>query len=100
MSGFVVEVDGVHAAAQFVTALTEDVQDRLRRVDAVAEDVFVSGWSGTAAAAYQEAWDEWRGAAGAVLGALSDIGDALTRTAADYAVREYATVGGFERIAP
>ena len=99
MSGFGVEVGGLRAAANVVAELTEDLRRRLQRVEAVAEDVFAGGWSGVAAAAYRLAWDEWRGAARGMLLSLAEMSDALGRTAADYAAREQAAVGGFERIA-
>jgi hypothetical protein len=69
MSGFGVEVGGLRAAES------------------------------VAAAAYRLAWDEWRGAARAMLLSLAEMSDALGRTAADYAAREQAAVGGFDRIA-
>jgi 6 kDa early secretory antigenic target len=99
MSGFRVEVGEMRSAANFVAELTEALRDGLQRVESVAADLFASGWSGVAAAAYQRAWDEWRRAAREVLAVLDEIGDALDLSAEAYAAHEHAAIAGFERIA-
>lgn len=99
MPGFSVRPDQLVGVAIAVNELADDAAANLRRLEALAEDVFGAGWCGVAASAYAQEWQAWRSGAQAALAALGEMSAGLRRAAAGYAGEEAASTVGFERIA-
>jgi len=88
MSGFsVVPADLIAARGQLADAC-DRAADALRQARARADTLFAGGWSGPAAAACEQAWEQWRAGAARSCDALDRIAAGVQRCAADYADAE------------
>jgi WXG100 family type VII secretion target len=84
MSGFVVDLAAMHSTAVRTATAADAFDAALARLRCEVEDVVSSRWSGTAAAAFAAAWQQWHRAADDVVAALARMGDELARTGVDY----------------
>lgn len=70
-------------------------RDRVaRRVDELLD----GGWTGTAAAAYAEGWEDWKRSSSVVLTALSTMADLLDATHADVTSTDASSGAGMDRL--
>jgi WXG100 family type VII secretion target len=99
MSGYAVEPAELFSAEARVTEAAADGRSELARLQAAGEDLFLAGWSGAAAAAFQGGFDSWLDSAGRLLAALDELGAALGLTARDYATAETTNSTGLRRLA-
>jgi WXG100 family type VII secretion target len=99
MSGYAVEPAELFSAEARVTEAAEDGRSALARLQAAGEDLFLAGWSGPAASAFQDGFDTWVGSAGRLLEALDQLGEALGLTARDYATTETTNSTGLQQLA-
>lgn len=80
-------IDLVHDDLAAAVAELRDVADALtaarRRTDLVVDVLLDGGWSGRAADAYREGWDDWRDGCDRVVAALAAMAELIGRAHAD-----------------
>ena len=90
MSGFDVEPVELFAAGARVSEAAADGHQSVARVRAEGVALFAGGWTGTAAFAFREGFDEWLSGAALMLSGLEDLASALTSAGHDYELAERA----------
>lgn len=99
MSGYDVDPAELFAARGRVGEAAEDGRAELARLQALAADVFGSGWRGGAAQAFRAGFDEWHDGALAMLAALDTLAQALGDAGLDYERAEGTNATGLRRMA-
>lgn len=73
--------------------LESDQEQAARRVDALLD-----GWTGPAAAAYAEGWDDWKRSADTVLRGLATMAELLDAVQADVTATDLGSGAGLDRL--
>lgn len=93
----------VHADLTDAVAELRDVADTLeterRRTDRMVDVLLDGGWSGRAAAAYLEGWEEWRRGCETVLAALASMSELIGGAHADQLEQDEVTAAGLRALA-
>ncbi|MHA3703431.1 WXG100 family type VII secretion target [Jatrophihabitans sp. YIM 134969] len=95
MSAFDVELAALPAAKAETDQVHGRLQTALGDVTAKVTSLLGSGWSGPAATAYQQAFEDWQDGARDVLAALATMSGLLATTEQEYAVTD---AGASERM--
>lgn len=82
----------MHAAFAKAKDDVHDAAERLRkdrsRIDKRVRGFLTAGWSGEAADAFSDAWDEWKDSAGEVLLGLNAMRQLLDETHRDFVIAD------------
>jgi WXG100 family type VII secretion target len=88
MGGFDVEQSAIPAAKAATDRVHGQLQNAMGDVTGKVTALLGGGWSGPAATAYQQAFDEWRQGAEEVLSGLATMSGLLAQTGTDYAASD------------
>lgn len=99
MSGYEVDPVELFAAQARVVEAAQDGRDGVGQVRLSGADLFAGGWTGAAAAAFHEGFDEWLSGAASMLAGLEDLASALGAAARDYERSESTNTSTFTRMA-
>ncbi|MFB9313352.1 WXG100 family type VII secretion target [Nocardioides plantarum] len=95
-------LDLVHADLISTVAELRDVASALdaerRRTDLAVDVLLDGGWSGRAASAYREGWEEWRAGCGRVLAALSSMAELISTCHADQVEQDELAAAGLRTL--
>ncbi|MCW2813914.1 MAG: hypothetical protein JWN84_1369 [Nocardioides sp.] len=96
-------IDLVHDDLTAAVAELRDVADSLagarRRTDLVVDVLLDGGWSGHAADAYREGWDDWRGGCDRVLASLAAMAELIAGAHADQVETDEHAASGLRSLA-
>ena len=84
MSGFEVTTAELNAAQVYVSGVAGEIRSGLSTLASEVEELFGTGWQGTAATAFAAGWQDWRTGSDEVLDALSRMAQLLAITARTY----------------
>ena len=94
-----VEPGQLAAARMQVCALAQELRAGLDCADADVAALLAGGWTGSAAQAFDQAWQQWRSGSVQVLDALAETADLLLAGAQAYERQEESTRLDFARLA-
>ncbi|MDO9456586.1 WXG100 family type VII secretion target [Nocardioides sp.] len=93
----------VHTDLLTTVAELRDVASTLeaerRRTDLAVDVLLDGGWSGRAAAAYLEGWEDWRTGCDQVLAALASMAELIALARADQVERDEQAAAGLRALA-
>ncbi len=96
-------IELVHHDILATVAELRDVASALeadrRRTDLAVDVLLDGGWSGRAAAAYLEGWEEWRAGCDQVLAALSSMAELIACSHADQVEQDDRAAAGLRALA-
>lgn len=98
MSGFEVDPTELFAAGARVSEAAVDGRGSVERVRLEAAELFAGGWTGAAAAAFRDGFDDWLVGARLMLSGLDDLSSALTAAGHDYTGSERATTTSLDHV--
>ena len=84
MDGFEVTTAELNAAQVYVSGVAGEIRRGLDSLAAGVEELLSSGWTGTAAGAFAEGWQDWRTGSHDILDALGRMAQLLAITARTY----------------
>lgn len=88
-----VVVSELHSAAARLRDAGQRLQDGLSSVDLETSQLLGSGWTGDAASAFGNAWEQWHSGAGQVVRGLQTMADLLTVAGKEYAKTDQQAAG-------
>lgn len=74
------------------------LQSQRRRTDLAVDVLLDGGWSGRAAEAYLEGWDEWRRGCDEVLAALASMAELIAATRVDQIEQDESAAAGLRAL--
>lgn len=81
-----------------VRAACELIETDVTRIDSRVRGFVDSGWTGVAAEAFTEAWDDWKAAADVVQEALAGMGELLGAARRDFAQQDDASQAALDAL--
>ena len=90
MSGYTVEATELERVEAFAGSTAAQARAAVERIRAEGQQLFGTGWHGSAASAFRLGWEQWVDGASAMLAALDELALLLGSSAAGYASTDEA----------